>query len=60
MLLSSVKENENKILANLYFEESKPNSADINSDDYINKVILFGYLMVKKNKKYLFEYLNDV
>jgi hypothetical protein len=53
LLLSSVKENENKILANLYFEESKPNSADINSDDYINKVILFGYVMVNKKQKIL-------
>ena len=46
LILTNENENEKKILANLYFEVSKPTSNDFNSNEYINKAILFGYVMV--------------
>ena len=46
-LLAHENEYEKKIVANLSVEESKPSSADFNSDEYINKAILFGYVMVR-------------
>jgi hypothetical protein len=45
-LLSHENEYEKRIVTNLSMEESKPSSADFNSDEYINKAILFGYVMV--------------
>jgi anoctamin-1 len=46
ILLKNENENEKIIITNLFLEESKSSSIDFNSDEYINKVILFGYIML--------------